>query len=68
MKAVFFLLVVKVVSIHGHAFLMDPPYRAYAAGYSTPQGMNCGGISVSFFSFIRYAKKKSTYAWVIHFS
>ncbi|CAG2192829.1 uncharacterized protein [Mytilus edulis] len=45
MKAVFFLLVVKVVSIHGHAFLMDPPYRAYAAGYSTPQGMNCGGIS-----------------------
>ena len=48
MKLVFLLTSAALALVEGHGFLEDPPYRAYYAGYDTPQGMNCGGISVSF--------------------
>lgn len=45
MQAVVFLVAVYLAYVQGHAFLEDPPSKAYHAKYHTPQGMNCGGIS-----------------------
>ena len=54
MQAVVFLVAVHLVYVQGHAFLEDPPSRAYHAKYSTPQGINCGGISVILIIFFYY--------------